>query len=640
MCGICGWVAPRPSATPVELTAMLHALAPRGPDACGAWQDEEGCCVLGHRRLSIIDVAGSAQPMGNEDGSVMLSFNGEIYNYRELRARLRSHGHQFRTAGDSEVLVHLYEELGRDMLSELDGMFAFALYDRSRRTLLLARDRAGIKPLYVRHAPQTGELYFASTLGAMLAHPGMPRRGDRRALQQFLHFGYVVHPRSWVRDVEQLGPGECMTWRDGVAERHRYYAWEYRPASPAARTARAGELGTVLGTAVEAQLVADVPIASFLSGGLDSAAITGLADRALARRGEHLRSFTVRFADASLDESARARTVARELGTVHQEVDAASLAFERPVLDAIVDALGEPFGDASALAVYLLCGAVRSHVKVALSGDGGDELFLGYAGLRRQRLAHRLRSVPAWARTALQHTVAGAQGVGARRLRKYLALASHDGAGVVTEWARRWSTASLDELLGAQPWHADAADPAEPFPEIRAMIGDGDTGGLLEQQIRFHLLVDLPCDCLFKVDRMSMAHGLEVRVPLLANRLLEFGAHMPLAERHAGGRSKEPLRTLAESIAPSLRAPSAKQGFEFPLHAWMHATLAERWREWELSRVLGAVGMRPAYLESLVDRFAATTPGTDAYEAHWLAARLFDLLLLGLWSERHDIRWE
>ncbi|MFL5733347.1 MAG: asparagine synthase (glutamine-hydrolyzing), partial [Chloroflexia bacterium] len=383
MCGICGWIGKQPSEVARHIGPMVKALKKRGPDDDGIWTDGQPC-ILGHARLSIIDVEGSPQPMTNEDGTVILIYNGEMYNFQELREKLIERGHTLKTQGDSEVLVHLYEDYGPAMVEHLDGMFAFAIYDTQKHTLMLARDRIGIKPLYYWHNRDTGELLFASDMSAMLANPALPRKLNRRALAQYLHFGYIVHPISWLDEVQQLEPGQYAMWNNGRLKTTRYYNWQYRPDRKlGTMPAAVEELRNTLSEAVTKHLISDVPLGSFLSGGLDSSTVTGFAQETRRKEGSAIRSFTVRTWVPEIDESARARSIAGDLHTNHTEIDAEELRFDRCFFDRLIDGLGEPFGDTSALAVYMLCQQARPHVKVALSGDGGDEIFLGYKGLAK-----------------------------------------------------------------------------------------------------------------------------------------------------------------------------------------------------------------------------------------------------------------
>ena len=637
MCGICGWVGKEPGQPrAAQVACMVSALAHRGPDECQIWQESSGTAVLGHTRLSIIDVAGSHQPMANEDGSIVLVYNGEVYNFQPLRERLLKQGHVFRTRGDTEVLLHLYEELGAEMARELDGIFAFAIYDRARRRLLLARDRIGIKPLYYWHDHRSGDLVFASDLHGLLANSAVPRRLSGAGLAQFLQFGYAVHPTTWVEGVRQLPPGALLEWNDGAIRVRQYYQWEYRPSPELATPSAAlSALEECVDASVASQLVSDVPLGSFLSGGLDSTAVTAFAQRTRHAQGDAIRSFTVKML-GERDESMRARGIAGDLHTRHTEIAAQQLAFGRTTLETIARRLGEPFGDDSSLAVFLLCREARQHVTVALAGDGGDELFLGYLGLRRQRLSRRARVIPRPLRAALAAHLPREQ-EWSRKARKLLWLSTRGDSHLIVEWARRWEPEMLEAILSGEVLRTLYPDPEDPAPAVRAVIGAGEVGGFQEQQIRFHMLVDLPCDCLLKVDRMSMAHSMEVRVPLLSNAMLDYASELPLAQREAGGRTKEPLRTLAERLSPTVAEPSPKRGFDFPLAEWLRPHLVTAWREWEVTACLGEIGFNQSALDRLVASYASAAGAGKRYEERLLAGRLFDLLLVATWIQTHGI---
>ena len=458
------------------------------------------------------------------------------------------------------------------------------------------------------------------------------RRMDPGALANFLHFGYVVHPRSWLEGVRQLLPGQYLVWCDGRLTIGSYFRWSYNPdealGSPGSALAVLRER---LEVAVRSHLVADVPLGSFLSGGLDSSTIAGIAQRYVGRPG--LQAYTVQFGDPELDETARATAIAEELGVGHHIVSAQKLPFDRMFLTRFVAALGEPFGDTSALAMWLLCQAARPAVKVALSGDGGDELFLGYSGLRRQRLARRLRVGPAALRRSIAAALPSDGGEFARRLKKYLALSSCDDSDLVIEWARRWSPQSLTELLEPEALQQLYPDSSRPFGEVRDWFDRPEGTEFGERQLLFHLLVDLPCDCLFKVDRMSMAHGLEVRVPLLSTSMLEYASLLPLARREDHRRSKEPLRSLAETLAPTLRQPSPKRGFDFPLDGWMRPAAARYWREWGLTDVLIEFGFAKAGLDRLVDSYERLGKAAESFRSRTLSRQVFDLMLVGVWAQ-------
>jgi asparagine synthase (glutamine-hydrolysing) len=599
----------------------------------------EGTVCLGHTRLSIIDVAKSTQPLANEDGSVIVTFNGEIYNFQELRAELRANGHQFRTEGDTEVLVHLYEECGPGMVQRLDGMFAFAIYDARRRSLLLARDRVGIKPIYYWHDSSSGRLRFASDLQSILADGSMPRQLNRKALAQYLYFGHVVPPQTWIEQVRQLEPGQIVEWKAGQVRTSSFFEWQYAPRDELRSQGKAlAKLRGVLEEAVEQHLVADVPLGSFLSGGIDSTVVTALAQRHRGREGAWVNSYTVRFWTKQHDESPRARSIARDLGTRHTELDAQEIRFDRGLIEKILRGLAEPHADTSALAVYFLCQQVRPHIKVALSGDGGDELFFGYKGIRKQRLAHQLGWAPTWMRRAGIALTKHGRSDFSRRINKYLRLSLKDNAGLIIDWARRWEWKELGAMLDESVFAELFPSTDVPFPEIREMIGSGEIGGLAEQQLQYHMRVDMPCDCLFKVDRMSMAHGLEVRVPLLSNKMLEYGQQLPIEIRAGGKRTKEPLRSLAEGYAPTLLEPALKHGFGFPLDCWMRGKAAKYWREWDLTSQLTRIGFQRGFVERLVNCHNGFGPDERSYHTESVSTKTFDLLLLALWLQTQQIR--
>jgi len=400
MCGIAGYVQ-RGGHTPGLIERMAARLSHRGPDGSGVWLDtRDGWHVaLGHRRLAVIDLEGGRQPLGNEDGSVQVTYNGELYDFLSLRAALERRGHRFATRCDTETIVHHWEEYGVAGLRELNGMFAFGLWDRAAGTLLLARDRAGIKPLYYAPLPDGG-LAFASELRALLLHPGVERAIDPAGLASYFFVDYVHPPHTIVKGAKKLAPGGFLEWAGGaVAEPRAFWSMRTGPAddSPGTAAEAAAKVIDRLDAAVAAQLVADVPVGIFLSGGIDSSLVTALA----ARHARHpLTTFSIGFADAEFDESRYARQVAAHVGTRHVEQTYS----EAELLQTFEDATGcldEPLADPSILPTYALSKLAARHVKVVLSGDGGDELWGGYPTYKAHRLAAVYRRVPAAARRAL-----------------------------------------------------------------------------------------------------------------------------------------------------------------------------------------------------------------------------------------------
>jgi len=637
MCGIAGCIGVgRPSGF-AEMNRVMESLRFRGPDECGRW--EQNNVVLVHTRLSILDLGGSQQPMTTPDGQIAVTFNGEIYNYRELRRMLTARGYQFRTQGDTEVLLYLYLDRGDQMVDALDGMFAFALYDKRTHRLLIARDRIGIKPLYYMQSQTCKSLVFASDLAGMMANPAVERVLNPGALSQYYRFGYTYAPHTWLRDVKQLEPGSLAVWSNGVVEHRRYYSWTYRPDDNLRDHKRA--IDTLTETASEAvtrHLVTDVPLGTFLSGGLDSTAVTALANSSVFAKQETIQSFTMRFADAMYDESARARAIATRLGTVHTETIAEQLPFSRASVDRLVRHLGEPFGDTSLLAVFMLSEQTRRHVKVALSGDGGDELFLGYGGLRKQLVARRLRAIPSWIRRRMSDVLRHKDNnTLLRRVRKYVTLSLLSDTRLLADWTSRWSdsdvAALMNDDLGAQVF----AHRQQENAEIDSILGAG-ADGYVGRQMRFHMHIDLPNCCLFKVDRMSMAHGVEVRVPLLANAMLDYAQVLPADSRVVRGRTKEPLRSLAESLCSVVAEPSPKRGFDFPVDTWVSRDLYRSWYDWEITQTLKGAGFCGAALNDLVNSFGTEQSNLSRFEKRRLGGVLWELLMLGVWMQNFKVR--
>ena len=562
MCGIAGyvgWLRGRDESAE-DLERMCDAIRHRGPDDAGYFIAPG--VALGMRRLSIIDVAGGAQPIGNEDGSVQVVFNGEIYNYREIRLGLERAGHRLVTRGDTETLVHLYEDHGPGLVHHLRGMFAFAIWDARRRRLLLARDRFGIKPLYYWRAP--GGLAFASELPSLQAMAEFPGRIDQQAVRDYLAFGYVPDPQCIFENVRKLGPGQLLVWEPGADVRVSSY-W-----SPA-RTKEAriherdalAELRRLLADAVRSHLVSDVPLGAFLSGGLDSSIVVAEMSRQLDRP---VKTFSIGFDEPQFNEAPHAAAVARALGTEHTAL------IVRPDVDALIeDVVGsfdEPFGDWSAIPTYLVCRLAREHVTVALSGDGGDELFGGYG---RYLFAQRQAEI----RPGSLRRLIGAV---ARRL-PYTAIGRNRILDLSrTRWGRYAATLA-HPLYGAEGGIAAAslAESGQAFDGLLRPWSDLTEGRDFATQMT---LVDsmsyLPGDILTKLDRTSMAVSLEARVPLLDHRLAEFALSLPSDAKFREGRGKWILRRAVADLVPPSVLAKPKQGFGVPLAQWFRRDLRHR----------------------------------------------------------------
>jgi len=549
-----------------EMAALLRH---RGPDDHRSWTD--GIASLGHTRLSIIDLDGGRQPLANEDGTIHVVFNGEIYNYRKLAADLRGKGHVFRTRSDTEVLVHLYEEHGPSFVEHLNGMFAIGLWDARHRRLLLVRDRLGIKPLYWHD--DGSRIVFGSELKAVLA-AGVPRRLDARALCDYLTFGHVPAPRTIFESVRKLEPG-CMALCTVSGTRLRRW-WDIpfadEPGTENEERSWVDAFGSLVEDAVRMRMVADVPLGAFLSGGVDSATITAAMCR---QGGGRVLTHTVGFDERDHDERSAARRVAERLLTDHREVmvrpDAAQAALK------LVRHFDEPFADASSLPTYFLSQVTRQRVKVALAGDGGDEMLAGY---RRYRfdLAEAIfrRHVPGWLRGPLCSLAGGMYPKGDWLPRSLRAKRTVQNLACDDITAHLRSVALAGGTLAGRllrPEVLDAAGGYDPFTRGRDLFVRCPTRRLLDRLLYVDMKTLMVDDILTKVDRASMAVGLEVRVPLLDHRIVELAGRLPVALKRVGARNKIILRqTLARWLGPET-ARRPKKGFDVPLDAWLRGPL-------------------------------------------------------------------
>ena len=577
MCGICGVVDfDGEPVAPDVLARMMTTIAHRGPDGQGTFLHGElgagPSVALGHLRLAVVDLSpNAAQPMTNEDGTLWITFNGEIYNFRELRDRL-SDRHPFRSSSDTEAILHLYEELGDACVAELEGMFAFALWDGRRRRLLLARDRMGKKPLYVYRDPR--RLVFASEIKALLAHPKVPDDVNEAAIPEYFSFGYVVPPATFRRSIESVRPGHVMTVSaTGEVASRPYWELRFPPAHAVAPVTDAQAVATVrdmVTAAVARRLVADVPLGAFLSGGIDSTIVVGVMSRLVD---EPVRTFSIGFTgDAAFDETRYARLAAERFGTRHTEFSVEPRAVD--LVDTLTHHHDGPFGDSSAIPTYLLSRLTRQHVTVALSGDGGDEAFAGYlrfqAGVVSERLPTSVRRLGGWAMAALPASVHHHS-----RLRMAQRFFGASGASLDERFAA-WGAFfgdDLDRLLDARlRQRLPARDGVAHFrPHLHRVEGCSTLSRLLYLNAKTYL----PEDLLVKADRCSMANALEVRSPFLDHRLVEYAAGLPDRLKLRRGVTKYVLRRAFHDLVPPEIARRAKRGFGVPLGAWFRGVLAD-----------------------------------------------------------------
>ena len=597
---------------------MCAALEHRGPDARGLFLDAG--IGLGIQRLRVIDLVSGDQPIRNEDGSVLAVLNGEIYNFRELRADLLRRGHVLSTEGDTEVIVHLYEEHGSDCVAHLHGMFAFAVWDVRRRSLLLARDRIGKKPLFYCHRP--GELVFASELRALLEDPGCPREIDPDALDCFLAYGYVPAPLSIFRDVRKLPPAHTLVLRDGHAEVNRYWRLDY---SRKLQVDDPRELHEPIRDAIRAatrrRMISDVPLGAFLSGGIDSSAVVAAMAEAST---DPVKTFSIGFENEKYDELPYARAIARRFGAEHHSFIVRPEAIS--IVPKVVRHYGEPFADYSAIPCFYLAELTRQQVTVALNGDGGDECFGGYTRYVANGLAERLDRLPSVLRQ-LAAAGGGGQGLGsesslanrARRLRATLALSAPE------RYARYVA------------WH-DVAERASLYtPELRALIDESvareviaapwrEASGthIVDRMLEVDSTTYLPGDLIPKIDIATMAYGLEARSPLLDHELMAFAAAIPAELKVRGGQKKWILREALRDWIPDEILDRPKQGFVVPVGDWFRGELLEHLHEVLLDPgALGRGYFRPDSVRSLLERHARGVDGA--------AKKLWALYVFELW---------
>lgn len=568
MCGICGkiYVDTVRRIEPAEIVAMRDTMIARGPDAGGIHIDRHA--GIGHRRLSIIDLEASVQPMSNEDGTVWIVYNGEIYNFAELRQELLARGHQFRTAGDTEVIVHLYEEFGPDCVTRLRGMFAFAIWDARTDTLFLARDRIGIKPLY--YVLDDHAFLFGSELKALLADARFRahREIDLDAIHGYLSFLCVPDPMCIYRGVSKLPAGHTLTLRGGRAEVQRYWNVTFRDEQGLSETEWGERLIDLMREAVRIRLVADVPLGAFLSGGIDSSTVvaimTGLMNRPV-------KTFSIGFSERAYNEASDAKLVAQHLGTDHTELILSPLE-ARFVIPGLLEHFDEPFADSSAIPTYYVSKLAREKVTVVLSGDGGDELFGGYPWRQVRPSYQRVLSrLPRPVRAGIRQ-LSGVlpPGVPGRNFLRQIDIPYEryilDAMAVFDDEDRRALYA---------PAFAEATRGVDPYQHNLPHLGGGTDRSWQARMMEYDLKTYLPNDILTKVDRMSMLTSIEARVPLLDHRLVELAARIPSRLKIRDGIAKYILKRVIAPYLPPEVLRKRKQGFSVPLGVWLRTVLKE-----------------------------------------------------------------
>ena len=623
MCGIAGFVESSSVADPFGpddsrdlIHRMCDVIRHRGPDDEGVLVSDG--VALGMRRLSIIDLSTGHQPIHNEDKTVWIVFNGEIYNFRELRRELEAAGHRFYTSTDTEAIVHAYEEWGTAAMGRLRGMFGLAIWDTRARRLLVARDRIGIKPLH--YAAVGGRLYFGSEIKSLLCAPDLPRDLDADAFDHYLSFLYTPRDGSIFQSVRKLPPGHLLTWADGRLRVERYWQLPAEETFEGSETDASVALFDVLIDAVRSHLVSDVPLGAFLSGGVDSSLVVGLMAQT---SGARVKTFSIGFDEPAFDELEHARRVANHFGTDHHEFVVKPDAIS--ILDRLVAHFDEPFADSSAIPTWYVSEMARRHVTVVLSGDGGDELFGGYDRyVPHPRVVAfdrygrgPLRRVAATAASALPH---GSRG------KDFLRHVGRDNRGRYLDTIRFFSADEKPALLSNDLQNRLQ----QPDPEARLARHFARFARLpwASQMMRFDAETYLPDDVLTKVDRMSMAHSLESRVPLLDNDVIAFASRLPAAFKIKNGRRKHVLKKVAARLLPRDLVDRRKQGFGVPLGVWFRGNLRELFADTLLSPAsLGRGYFQPAFVRRLVDDHLA------GRRDHTL--RLWQLVVFERWHQQY-----
>ena len=631
MCGITGaiWIDPDRAIDAALLDRMTDSLAHRGPDDRGTLRSEfrrrppyesQPGVALGHRRLSIIDVAGGRQPISNEDETVWVVFNGEIYNFPALRQRLEGSGHKFRTNTDTETLVHLWEDEGVDGFRHLIGMFALAIWDSRQRKLILARDRLGQKPLFYRHEPT--RLIFGSELKSILAVPDVPREIDRGSLDEYLTYQYVPHPNTIFTGIRKLPPAHCAVFQDGKLDVQAYWSPDLsheRRALPS----DIEEVRNALTESVRLRMRSDVPLGAFLSGGIDSSLIVALMQQ---QSEVPIKTFSMGFPQPEYVETSYASGRAANLKTDHHEFQITPDAVD--VLPKLMWHFDEPFADSSAIPTWYLAQQTREHVTVALTGDGGDELFAGYPRYRAVQLAERIDRLPNPLRFMLAAKAwqslpsSSHQKSRLRRMKRFSEALSMSPARRYLEWIsifneQRRVELYTDDVLAALP----DSDPAGFLEGAWKRSGTRDA---IACAANADLVTYLPCDLLTKVDIASMAHGLECRSPFLDHRLVELAITMPTSAKYRRGRGKRILREAFGDLLPASIWKRPKMGFGVPLDHWFRNGLREMTRDVLLDQRTTDRGI---FQRKAVERLI--TEHEERRFDH--QARLWSLLVLELW---------
>ncbi|MBT3996629.1 MAG: asparagine synthase (glutamine-hydrolyzing) [Chloroflexi bacterium] len=630
MCGVCGVVDLNnsPPLRSEELDAMCRTIEHRGPD--GTRTMIRGSVAFGHTRLSVIDTETGWQPISNEDDSVFVILNGEIYNFQELRTELVEKGHKFRTNSDTEVVVHLYEEDGLDFVERLDGMFALAVWDEPNKRLVLARDRIGKKPLF--YSESEGRLSFASETKTLVESgvSGANKEVDHVALASYLTYGYVAEPHSIFKGISKLPPAHVLVFDESGIAIRRYWELNSNIDSSMSVEDAVSETRRLSDKAVSSRLISDVPLGFFLSGGLDSSVVVGAAARASSAK---LKTFSIGFEEESFSELEYARTIADKFNTDHEEfVVTSDLVGD---LESIVRFADEPFADSSMVPMYYLSRQTRQHVTVALSGDGGDEVFGGYDRYIGLGIAQKYHRIPGFIRKGLIGPVAGlipespGKSSNLRRVKRLTYPATDSAEAWYTGWMQQFR--KDDHASAFTPEFASAVIADGGWDDHMSAAFAASSNSLSAKSAQW---VDsttyLPGDLMVKADRMSMAHGLEVRSPFLDHHLIDFASTIPGEYSISGRSGKQILKRAYADLIPAEIANRKKAGFTVPVADWINGALRDSTRELlttpeaEVQKLI-----RPEFIQTMIDEHAARK------QNH--AVRLWNLICLETWSKTFGV---
>lgn len=638
MCGIAGWVnldttdAPRDN-TQAILHSMCERIVHRGPDSEGLWMDDRA--ALGMRRLSVIDLETGDQPVFSCDRSVVVMMNGELYNYREVRATLEKRGHKFETKCDTEILPHLYEEYGDALVDHINGMFAFALWDTRKKKLLIARDRFGEKPLY--YGVFDGKLIYASEPKALLAHPSVTAAIDLDALRHYLSFDYVPAPMSIYKGIHKLPAAHLLTVENGEVQTRRYWnlSWQKpdregglngkAPAKPLSR--KADELRSLLSDAVRMRLVSDVPLGILLSGGIDSSTVAAFATQHATGK---IKTFSIGFEEDSFDESKYARLVAKYLGTEHHE-EILSAEKAGDLVTEIGSWLDEPLSDGSLIPTYLLARFVRKHVTVALGGDGGDELFAGYPMYYAHKVAGYYSAIPEFIRNGLIEPVVNALPVSTKNMsfdykaKRFVAASKFDAIARHHSWFGSFSLDKHQSLLTPDVLNNSNGDI---YKGARELLALSDASTEIERMQFLDINFYLAEDILTKVDRAAMAVSLETRAPFLDPRVAQFAASIPLEYKLRGSNGKYILKEAVKDILPASIINRPKKGFGIPIAEWLKGRLNPLLHDMLAPERLKSQGLfDPVYVQKIIREHET---GTASHHKE-----LWTLLVFQLWFDNY-----